>query len=399
MTGLLDQNPRSLSKEDTKRVLCVMRWPVGGIRTYILYNYPLLVKASFRFTFLGPADDSFRSFREEIAFWEGAEFVEAPIGRNRRCRLWPAVRRQLRTRRFALVHSQGFTAAFHSLVGGVGIRVPHIVTSHDVIRPVQFLGSVGRAKLQVFGGILRRADAIVSVSEDAQQNILEYLPSLRKSRCELITIPHGIDLSRFAAVRALGPQGDGLRGQLGLGEDVVLVGFLGRFMEQKGFLLLLDALEILQRDHVDRPYHLVAVGSGDYEREYQRETDRRGLGNIVSFREVMANPSRILQQLDLLVMPSLWEAAGLLAMEAMVLGIPVLGSNCIGLREVLEGTPAIVVSVGDVTALSRALRETIANLPTQAARAFVSEASRRFDAQKSSQRLSEVFDRYCRGAR
>ncbi len=167
----------------------------------------------------------------------------APIGRDRSCRLCATVRRQLRTGRSALLHSQGFTAAFHSLIGGVGVCVPQIVASHDVSSPVYFPGPVGYVKLQLFGGMLSRADAIVSVSQDVWQKTLQYSPSLRKSGCELIAIPHGIDLNRFAAERVSSPESEGLRAQRGLGEDVVLMGFLGRYMEQQGFLPLLDALE------------------------------------------------------------------------------------------------------------------------------------------------------------
>ena len=53
------------------------------------------------------------------------------------------------------------------------------------------------------------------------------------------------------------------------------MGFLGRFMEQKGFLVLLDALDCLVRQPLPRPFHLVAVGSDDYEREYREEASRR----------------------------------------------------------------------------------------------------------------------------
>ena len=269
--------------------------------------------------------------------------------------MWPAVRKQLRTGRFALVHAQGFKAAFQSLIGGIGIRVPQVVTVHDVIRPVQVDGFAGAIKLRILGQVLRHADALISVTEDVKNNLLGYWPFLGSSRCELITIPHGIDLRRLAAGNDLAPQGDDLRNSLGVSAGVFLMGFLGRFMEQKGFLPLLDALEILGRDVVPRPYHIVAVGSGDYMREYRREADRRGLGGVLSFLEAVPNAATILRQLDLLVMPSLWEAAGLLAMEAMALGVPVLGSDCIGLREVLRDTPSLTFSAGDAVALSSPL--------------------------------------------
>lgn len=391
---MMKKRNQFLIDAERKRVLCAVRWPLGGIRSYLLYNYPFLLEKGFNFTFVGPADDSFRSFQKEILNWRGVEFEEVPVGKERSCRLWLAVRRQLRTGRFALVHSQGFTAAFHCLIAGIGIRVPQVVTVHDVIRSAYFGGLSGPVKSRVFSGVLSRADAIISVSEDVKQNILEYSPSLRKLTSKLVTIPHGIDLRRLDAEGDPPWSGSSLRVQLGLAEDVFLIGFLGRFMEQKGFLPLLDALEILRRMQPPRPYHLLAVGTGDYVREYRREAARRGLAGVVSFQDAVANAAPILRQLDLLVMPSLWEAAGLLAMEALALGIPVLGSNCIGLREVLHGTPSVTVPAGDAQALSESLREAITKPWVEQARSFAPTARARFNGERASRSLLETFEKF-----
>src|SRR5262245_477540 len=115
-----------------RRVLAVLRWPVGGIRTYVRYNYPLLLDSGYRFTFVGPDDDTFRPFADELRGWEGAEFVGAPV-RGKRCGLWGPVRALLRSGRFALLHSHGATAAAHVAWANRRARVPHLVISHDVL--------------------------------------------------------------------------------------------------------------------------------------------------------------------------------------------------------------------------------------------------------------------------
>jgi glycosyltransferase involved in cell wall biosynthesis len=370
-------------------VLVVLRWPVGGIRTYVLYNYPALLEAGYRFTFVGPADGSFRALARELRGWKETEFIEAPV-RGKGCSLWRPVREQLRSGRFALMHSHGLTAAAHAAWANRRIGVPHVVTSHDVFRPDQAAGLLRRAKIWVLGRLLRRVDAIVSVTQDAQQNLLQFLPQLGTSGCHLLSIPHGIDTRRFACKDH---QGTGwLRRRLHLSDDVFLMGFLGRFMEQKGFLPLLGALERLVAAGTARPFHLVAVGSGDYVREYRREVERRGLSQRITFMAHVPDTGPVLGELDLLVMPSLWEAAGLLAMEAMVAGVPVLGSDCIGLREVLRDTPSRMVPVGDEVLLAHSLRIAIASPWTEKARAFAATARERFSAARSARRLRRVLD-------
>lgn len=372
----------------TSRVLAVVRWPVGGIRTYVRYNYPTLAAAGYRFTFVGPDDGGFRGFADEFAAWNGAEFVAVPV-RHPRCRLWPTVRRLLREDRFDLVHSHGMIAACHAAAANWGRRVPHVVTSHDVIRPCQTAGVKGRAKLWLLEQFLSRANAVVAVSDDVRDNLLESLPRLRTSSCRVESILNGIDTAHFSA----DGQHDGwLRRQLDVADDVYLIGFLGRFMEQKGFLPLLDALQRLADSGPTRPYRVVAVGSGDCEQRYHAEVERRGLAPLFCFLDFIPDVAPVLRQLDLLVMPSLWEAGPILPMEAMCVGLPVLGSGCIGLREVLRGSPSRMVPAGDANAWCRALRQALAEPWTEAARAYIPEARRRFDVLPAAAQLRELFD-------
>ena len=380
------------SESGPRRILCVIRWPVGGIRTYICYNYPRLIAAGYRFTFVGPDDESFRRFADDVRDWEGVEIVPAPVRKRHGCRLRGVVRSLLRSGRFVLVHSQGVKAAVQVTLANFGLNVPHVITSHDVFRPIHAKSVQGWIQLRLLGWLLSRARVIVTVSEDARDNHLQYLPQLVRHPDRVITINHGVVVTE-TAVSSETAQAD-LRTSLGLDSGVFLMGFLGRFIEQKGFLPLLDALERLGQDPpVVPPYHLVAVGDGDYVREYRREVERRHLAAVVSFHESVRHVGPILRQLDLLVMPSLWEAAGMLAMEAMVMGLPVLGSDCIGLREVLAGTPSVIARAGDSLSLARALKAAIESPWTDAARNYACEARARFAVDVSAHQLLGLIHR------
>jgi glycosyltransferase involved in cell wall biosynthesis len=365
----------------------VTRLSVGGIRTYIQYNYPTLAEAGYRFTFVGPDEESFQKFGDELRGWEGVEFVGAPI-QGRKCRLRSTVRRLLRSGRFTLIHSQGIKAAVQAVLANTGLGVPHIVTSHDVFRPVLAEGFRGRFKLLMAGWFLGQVDTVVTVGEQARQNHLEYLPRLARKPDRVVTIWPGINTRWYSEAALLPPSR--LKEQFHLDPAVFLIGFLGRFMEQKGFLVLLDALEILRKSPPRVPYHVLAVASGDYEDAYRRAVERKGLSDVVSFHEFVPDPRSTLRDLDLLVMPSLWEALPVLPMEAMSLGTLVLGTDCIGLQEVLTGTPCPMVRAGDSVALAQGLRSAIENPWREAAAQFVAEARRRFEVRGSATRLLKL---------
>ena len=378
---------------DRRRVLAVVRWPLGGIRTYLHYNYRLLLPEGYRFTFVGPADESFRTLARELQSWEGVEFVEAPLNGSR-CRLRSTVRRLLCQRHFALIHSHGLTAAAQAVLANLGRKVPHVVTSHDVVRAAQIASLPGRWKLRLLDRLLSRADAVITVSRDARENHLQYLPALRRHQEKVFTILNGIDTARFAGQPPLEPPGP-WRQAMKIPPQACLLGFLGRFMEQKGFLVLVDALASLATAGLLPRLHLLAVGSGDYLREYQAEIARRpGLASAITFLEHTPNIAPLLGQIDLLVMPSLWEACPLLPMEAMCAALPVLGSDCIGLREVLAGSPSPMVPAGDAQALAQGIRRALESPWKQQAAAYAPAARRRFDVQTGARQLAALFDRF-----
>jgi len=387
-----------------KRLLTVMLHPLGGIRTYILYNYPTLARAGYRFTFVAPAGELFDAFQRDVRdveerakqvrdmqSWSETEFVPVPVARGN-SDLRTTTRKLLKSGRFSLVHSQGFSAATMTVFANWGVGVPHAFTSHDVIRPpAQFPGILGRCKRLALGQILSRVDKIIVVSHDAEENHLRYLPALDRCRRKVVTIVNGIDSQRFSAngSHAAGE----LRDRLAIPRDCFLIGFLGRFMEQKGFIYLIEALDRLITGGPARPVHLLAVGSGDFLVNYRWELDRYPrVKECITFVEHVPNVMPFLAEIDLLAMPSLWEACPLLAMEGLCAGVPVLGTDCIGLREVLQGTPSVMVPAADAGALAAALDRTIRAPWHEAARLYAPEARRRFDVDRSAAQLQDLFD-------
>src|SRR5690606_26020218 len=109
------------------------------------------------------------------------------------------------------------------------------------------------------------------------------------------------------------------------------------------------------------------------------------------------NIADILRELDLLVMPSLWEACPILPMEAMCMGVPILGTDCVGLREVLRDTPSRTVPSNDVPALALALRQSMEHPWSERAIAYSAVARQRFDVACTRQDLANLFNSLLNG--
>ncbi|MDR7092351.1 glycosyltransferase family 4 protein [Hydrogenophaga laconesensis] len=155
---------------------------------------------------------------------------------------------------------------------------------------------------------------------------------------------------------------------------------VGRLCEQKGQLLLLDAVRQLRDRGED--LHLVLAGDGEMRDELEQFISRHGLQSQVSITGWISS-ERVKQELQaarVMVLPSFAEGLPVVIMEAMALGRPVLTTSIAGIPELVRhGTDGWLVPAGDVGALvdmlSRALATDAATLQEMgtAARARVRE--------------------------
>ena len=94
---------------------------------------------------------------------------------------------------------------------------------------------------------------------------------------------------------------------------------------------------------------------------------------------------------DVVAMPSRWEACGLLGREALAAGVPIVGGNCIGLREVLAGSPAPLVEPLDHRALGNALLELLEDGAKAKFQAYAPEAHERFALERPCTELRCLY--------
>ncbi|EFB76211.1 glycosyltransferase family 4 protein [Subdoligranulum variabile] len=157
-----------------------------------------------------------------------------------------------------------------------------------------------------------------------------------------------VDTKRFRP----GPPPLALRTRLGFGERDFVVLFCGRLDPDKGIHKLMEALSLLNVPQIK----LLIVGSPFFGRTQQSsflrklEQQARTLGNRVQFTGYIPNEDLpdYYRLADLVCVPTLVEeAAGLVAVEAMACGRPVLATRSGGMPEYLEGSQAVLVERGD----------------------------------------------------
>jgi glycosyltransferase involved in cell wall biosynthesis len=170
-------------------------------------------------------------------------------------------------------------------------------------------------------------------------------------------IPSGIDFSHVVKESKIES-----RKKLGLPEDVFLFGLVGRIDPQKGQLHAVKALEKISDDHIK----LVIVGektkgeASNYEQELLAFIRSKNLENRVIFLPFQQNPFVVFNAFDWTLMASLSETVGMVTIESMAQGTPVIGSNAGGTPEILHyGKAGLLFEPGNENDLADKMKQSI----------------------------------------
>jgi glycosyltransferase involved in cell wall biosynthesis len=196
-----------------------------------------------------------------------------------------------------------------------------------VRRRLQFLDRFTRRHIAISAHVARHLSSTLGV-EPSRIDVVHYgIP------------PPGPERSRLA-----------MRSELGLPSDAFVVTFVGRLAPQKNVDVLIEALKGMN------DVCGLVVGSGPLEGELRALAEHRGAP--VRFLGFRADAPEIIGASDVFCLPSRWEGLGLVLLEAMVRGTPIVASDAGAIPEILRnGDFGRVVPVDDAEALRAAVED------------------------------------------
>jgi starch synthase len=234
-----------------------------------------------------------------------------------------------------LVHSHTWYANGAGHLAKLLHDIPHVVTAHSLepLRPwkAEQLGGGYRVSSWIEKTAFEAADAVIAVSAGMAADIRRSYPSIDPERVRVVH--NGIDLERWHRVEE--PE---LVRELGIDPDRPSVVFVGRITRQKGLPYLLEAAKrlpaevqlVLCAGAPDTPEILAEVRAG----VEALQTERSGviwIDRLLSQHELAA----VLSSATTFVCPSIYEPLGIVNLEAMACGAPVVGTATGGIPEVV----------------------------------------------------------------
>jgi glycosyltransferase involved in cell wall biosynthesis len=302
---------------------------------------------------------------------------------------WLELRRDLTTWSPQVAHVHGYGHAFIDLASGFLAKqgVPYIFTCHGIPSRPMRRNSVIRAAFktyQRFGPerVIRSAHRVTAVSAAAAANLVH--PK------QIEIVPNGV--SPMAVSNPLSARE--LRLRLAIPDSVALVAAAGRLSIEKGFDILIKALDKVQ---VARLFCVIAGSDGGAGPELAELAARCRPGISVSFPGRLSPQSitDLFSTADLVVVPSREESFGLVALEALAVGKRLVASRAGGLVDFLQPGLAQLVARDDPIALAAAITDSLARGPltsgeTEAVAGLVARYSWSSVAIQYEQLLSEA---------
>jgi glycosyltransferase involved in cell wall biosynthesis len=327
------------------RLLFVLTSPVrGGVEEVVLALLKRLDPGEFRLALAapGPLLDAFAPDLHDVRVEAEAVAVESPLDRAGLGRLSTFIRR------FAadVVNPHLFrsTVVAAPLARWHGARVVETYHGREGWRRGLVRGSFLPDRLMA-----RCVDRVIAVSEAARTFLVrdKGYPARK-----ITVVPNGRDLSVFRPGIAREPA----RKELGLDRTVPLVGVVGRLESQKGHGYLLEAWPSVVGEFPDA--RLLLVGEGSLRGALETRARALGVGDSLIFAGFRADVPRLLDAMDVVVLPSLYEGMPLTAIEASAMARPIVATAVDGTPEVVrEGRTGRLVEPADPPALGRALRD------------------------------------------
>jgi glycosyltransferase involved in cell wall biosynthesis len=215
------------------------------------------------------------------------------------------------------------------------------------------VGTIRPKNLPVHPYLYRNVDFVIAISRVIEKNLLETHP-LRPEQVGIIH--HGIDMDRFK------PEGDKrhrVRTELGIGEDELVVGIVGRLQESKGHLQFLEVAKRVLPDFPRTRFVIVGEATRGEDEEANailEKIEGAGLGDRMILTGYRDDVPDVLGAMDVFLFPTHSEAFGLVIVEAMAMGVPVVSADCDGVPDiVVEGETGLLADPRDVTALTDAI--------------------------------------------
>lgn len=272
-----------------------------------------------------------------------------------------------------IIHAHVYSAGVFAVLLGKRYGIPVVITEHFSGFPRGLLNGLERRKAKF---AFDRASLVCPVSD----NLRKHIERLGIRACFQV-IPNVVDTSLFFPSVDRGSTKDGRKRLLTVAGLVPI----------KGIPYLLEALGHLREKRDD--FVLDIVGDGSNRSEYEELAKKLGLQDTVHFHGLKTKPevAEFMKRTDFFVLPSLVETFGVVLIEAMACGKPVIATNVGGPNEIVTEEVGKLVPPKNANALSKAIEDMLNHYHEYSSEKVAQYGRDRFSYEAVGQMLDGIY--------
>ena len=280
----------------------------NGISSFILNNSYILAKWDVKITVIAPNKVK-QSLKKELTN-NNINLIELPMRNEAPYKYFFKLYKILKRGQYDIVHVNGNSTTMSvelvaAFLAGIKVRIAH---SHNTTTDHKRINKLLRPVFDVV------TNGRIACNEAAGKWLFQ--------NKDFIVIKNGIDLSHFSFDKAVRIE---YRKKIGLTDNDILLGHVGRFNRQKNQRFLLNLI-----DHLDSKYHLVLIGSGMNYHELKSMVNKNKYSSTrVTFTGPIKDTSSWLSAMDIFLLPSLDEGQPYTLIEATAAGLNSIVSDTV----------------------------------------------------------------------
>lgn len=305
---------------EPKRIAQIVgKWVGGGVEAVIMNYYRNIDKSKIQFDFLCDEDSTNIPY-EEIESLGGRVILIPPY--QKPFKYHKELKRILKENKYEIVHSHINTMSVFPLFAAWCAKVPvRIAHSHSSI-----VNNRRELKRNIIKNFLKHFSRLFATDYFACSNMAAESQFGKKSviNGKVKIINNAIDVEKFefnSEKRSI------KRRELGINDNTVVFGHIGRFVETKNHDFIIDLFNEYLKINSDSK--LLLIGQGPLLERMKEKVCSIGLEEHVVFLGQRNDTCDLYQVMDLFVFPSLYEGLGMVLIEAQNSGLPCLASNTV----------------------------------------------------------------------
>lgn len=371
------------------RIAYLIRKTSGGMQTHITGLLAELDSSRYEPVVISPRAPKLFAFLDDI----GIEYHEVEMSDS----LSPKadfitarfVAKKLLKIKPSLLHIHGNKAA---MIGWLATHLRPVkrtvITVHNFPSNLNSTSKMYPIVKQANRVVFNSAKRIIAVSSEIRRCLEK---DIGVDERKVTVIPNGIDIIKWAFYRHIDRHL--VKEELGLADSTVLIGAVGRLVPFKGFNILLKSLRRIIDNYPNA--YLIILGDGPLRDTLEEQAKELGIAQYIKFLGFVDEPGRYMSALDVFVLPSINEPFGIVLLEAMAMGIPVVSTRSGGVLDIIEdGVTGLLAEPGDDKSLAESIERLLGDedLRGQLAKNCQLAVQHRFTIKSMADKTFKVYE-------